>query len=356
MRISKLILLSALLATTARGMAPQGPGEAPLIRGPGVSQAELETYAEAQARTTLAEQLDLDRPGDEMNERLKDLLERAQSAWLGGSIDSARTQFQSLTRLSLEADWREPQREAIHYAYLRLAQSAKSPRERASWLDGAVSAFPDLQADASAFPPPLIEEFRSLRSSRLGGARSVDIDSRFAEFRFLLINGRKFELRPGLKVRLPEGVFRVTLLSDATAPITARLNRRQLDEYHASLPLLAAGDCAKPSGAEPLAPFKSVGVLYASDCVRSRDLKGWLPKDVETDHAPSIWKPNAGEAPAISERDLDEKPASSLSKPWLWAGLAAALTGVLVIAFRESNRESPQPGPTDVKPVHREGL
>ena len=134
-KIIPIILVSIMTANSSFAGLSSNTIEPPLVRGPGISQMFLETYAEAQARTTLADHLDLNRPGEEASNRIRTSIESAQRAWLAGSIESARSKFQGISGMAMDADWREPQREVIHYAHLRLAQSAKNSVERTRWLE-----------------------------------------------------------------------------------------------------------------------------------------------------------------------------------------------------------------------------
>lgn len=309
----------------------------PLVRGPGVSQETVEALAEAQGRTLLSDYLDLKRPGDEATGKLVRMVERAQSAWLSGAIESSRAVFKDIVKLALEEDWREPQREAIQYAMLRMAQSAPTATERADWIERAVVAFPDLHPDTDSFPPPLIETFNSTRTRVLALAPTFRPFEHFPDHRYLLMNGKKFVISPELKIRLPKGQFRVTALSDSYGPLTEIMTSSQLMVFRLATRPLAGGTCTEPEGADLQKGVTGLTVVYSSDCLRTHARQGWLVQgadSIETKHAafPQSLEdpfPNHTAEPAVSSR----------TKTWIWVGLTVLAVGAGYVAYREMNRD-----------------
>lgn len=347
------IVAALLPAQNVLALTQSQSVEAPLVRGPGITQEMLEAVAEADSRPTLADHLDLSRPGEENLNRLRDLLERAQSAWLSGSLKTAKRLFQDITGLTLKADWREPQREAIHYAHLRLAQLAPTTNEQNQWLKKAAQSFPDLQADPSLFPPPLLEKFRATRTAVLTSAKPFEPSSLFKNTRYLLVNGKRFALSPELSIRLPDATFRVTLLSDLHAPLTKIMHRSELENFQPILSDIANGTCQAPMGAE-LSSLNQIAVLYAVDCIRIRTGSQWIPHD--TGSSESNLKAGNLHNHFIGEiRTNSESASPKRSRNWLWVGLAALAAGVVIVAAHEMSRGSgPTPEPI-IKPVEREG-
>lgn len=317
--------LSALRATGATGETP------PLIGGPGVSQETLEAIAEGHGRTLLSDHYDLRRPHENDSAKLTRLVERAQSAWLSGTMEIARGLFKEIAGLALEADWREPQREAIHYSMLRLAQSAATATERSDWMERAVTVFPDLHPDTDSFPPPLIESFNKTRARLQGLAQIFKPADHFPEHRYLLLNGKKFVITPDLKIRLPKGLFRVTLLSDFHGALTEKLTSSQLHVFRLSSSMLAAGTCPEPEGADVPAELDSFTVVFSMDCLRTRTRQGWSPRDSE--------KPTP--LPSIDQYLEAKKPTAMTrsKKAWLWTGFAALVAGAAYLTYREVDRK-----------------
>lgn len=353
----RLSTIIAFFVGLVRPIQAQTFQPAPLVRGPGVSQEQIEAMSEAQASPTLADFLDMNRPEQEVGRKLQQLVERAQTAWLSGSIESARSLFREIVKETLDADWRAAQREAIHYAYLRLAQSSPTSTERDNWLESAVGAFPDLSSDDDTFPPPLVSEFNSTRQRILALAKPYSPFPHFPDHRFLLINGKRFVLTPELRIRLPTGTFRVTALSDAHAPVTERLTNSQLEVFRLSLPALGSGTCESPSGPASVSGVRALTIIYAMDCYRVRTATAWLPPNVESSEP---MRP-----PTVSELNLRPSDTNPLTAPapssssfsrrtWVWIGVSALVAGVIYVAQKEfSGDKSSQRNP---EPVHSEGF
>ncbi len=360
------MLLAPPTARSDDGARTRAPSEPPLVGGPGLSREKLEAFADAQGRLTLAKHLDLFRPNRDSETRLRRLTERAQETWLAGSIESARSLFREIAALALEADWREPQREAIHYALLRLAQSAPTPIERERWINTAVETFPDLHPDSDLFPPPLLETFASTRLRILKGSRDYRAGEHFPGYRLLLVNGKRFELEPETRIRLPaEATFRVTALSDFHPPVTEKLKISQLFAFRLAIAPLAGGDCGAPAGEGlPRAlGVESYAVVFDTDCARVRSGQGWLPAEVtalgsesrSTRAASLSLQPNL---PLPFGEPLEPRPEPWLSKKsWLWIGVSVLVVGAAVALTRDRGRGTqPQREELAPEPVHHEGF
>lgn len=354
-RIFTVALLAWFSVCPAAMAKVHDPFEAPLIRGPGISQETLEAVASAEGRSTLSDYLDRARSEQKINARLRDLLERAQAAWLAGSLRSAKEHFHEITQLTLEADWLEPQREAIHYAHIRLAQIANGEDERHLWLKKSVLAFPDLHADPSLFPPPLMASLQRVRSDILTQAKTYTLYPQFSEARYLLVNGKRFVITPELRLRLPDASYRITLLSDFHRPVTEKLRRSQLDSFTAPLIAMASGNCSHPSGAELFAGLPHITVLYAVDCKRTRLQTSWLPNPSEVENELRAHTDTARSAPEFALSSPTQAKVVQ-SNHWLWIGLAALTASAALITYNELSKGHGKQPETIIRPIEREGF
>jgi hypothetical protein len=351
--------------TVAAGAAS---GDGPLVRGPGTNRIEFEAFAEAQRRSTLAQALELDRPGKEAEEKLRNLLEKSQAAWLGHSLDAARSGFMEMAALAEEADWRDSQREAVFYAFMRLAQLASpssgpspsslpspmDPKDAEEWMKKAARLFPDLSPSPELFPPPLIRSFSEVHTRTLVAARAIDLKAHFPESRFVLVNGKKYDMSRRERLDLPTGRHRITALSDQHAPFTEKLTATQLGILRLNPPSIAQGSCQAPTGVGNLFEYDSLAVVYSGGCLRTRTSSGWL-------------HPN-GDLAELTSRPLDPAAASAMkeslfqdpeferprmkSKHWFWLGAGALITGAY-LAHREANRDK---APAPMVPSHHRGF
>ena len=317
------------------------------IRHPDVPAAELRTYATGEGRETLAEHLERARPDSRKQKSLRELLEKAQQAWLRSSLDGARLHFTAVAALALDADWRDPEREAIQYSMLRLAQMSEG-RESSEWLARAVIASPDLEPDTQLFPPPLLARFRQERTRLLARKRELDLNLFSPTARFLLVNGRKVDLTIDRALSLPPGKFRFTLLSDSHEPVTQVTTAEKL--VNSRRPLLS-GTCSNPM-AEARAG-NDLLALFPDQCTREMKAGAWRPRELDLRVAP--YAPPAPEL-LLTTSAPSPKPYFS-QKSWVWIGVAT-LAASAVYAFeanRAENTAAP-PSETRVQPVSHAGF
>jgi hypothetical protein len=302
--------------------------------------------------------------------RLRESLARAQQEWLEGSLDSARAQFESAARLALASDWRQAQRESIHYAMARLAQLSASVESRNEWLRKAVVFAADLEPEPGVFPPPIYAAYQSERDRLLRDGIDFSPSENFPAFTTVKINGRVLKTAHVHRVRLAKGTYRVTALSDTHLPFQKTLDASELLHLHGSEKLLVSGDCANPHFEGSVGPIKSLSVLFAEGCVRSiRDgewqdgsvgLRETLGPKLSSLAPPSLW-PASQLSPSKTEpwkttapADFPTSPPPRLTeRPWFWWGVAALAIGA-GLAIRAHNTRSADPGPPE--PTSSEGF
>lgn len=371
-RMTVMRLLIALIYST-QSMAHAAPQSRPLVASGEIGQLEIEAFSEAMGRRTLAEYLDAERPGLASETRLRKRLERAQAAWLSGSPEDARRAFEELADLALEADWRGTQREALHYAHLRIAQTSTDEAARDAILERAGSLFPDVVPDASLFPPPLLVSYAAALARVRESSLEVPLGAFFPDDRFVLVNGRRFAITPTLKVKLSAARHRITLLSDSRPPVTLKGAPGAIRPTDGRKPL-ATGSCQEPELIKfGLPSGLEIDALYANECLRSTALEGSAGEAHKLSGlAPSIGEraqpssdmvrlvqsdPLSSAPPAFAQRAASSQKGMSRTH-WIWIGLGALATGVTVTLLRESQRSRPEEASPQVqtRPVTVEGF
>lgn len=314
--LSLLLICSHASATLERAV----------VAGPDVTDRELRDYVETHDRRTLSESIETLRPGAAQEELLRSRLERAQRAWLNGSSEQAKGLFAEIVDSAYSADWKQSQREAILYAYLRLAQSSDSPLEKAAWLEKANRFAPDLEPDASLFPPPLLATFKEARAKIAVQSTPIALKDAFPGFRTVLIDGRKVDVESSAAIRIPPGTHRITALGDRFAPVTEMLTAAQLGVFR------VAGKTLAQSCEAPVADINGIAIeVY--DGERCPSSKALIPQQPGADWA---------NVPA----EVSERP----KRNWLLIG-AVALGAAAVYAI--AHRPQPSGEPT---PSHRDGF
>lgn len=243
----KLAAASVLVIFLLSAVAQATPSPAPkgvVVTTPGISVAQAKAYATSHDKWLLSDFLDHARPGDDEDSILRQKLDRAQRAWLGGRIEEARSEFRGLSELALKADWKAQERDVIQTSLLRLAQIAESSSERSSWLESAARLYADVEPNTSLFPPPLLNEYQATLKRLESGATDVDLRDEFPDFRYVLIDGRKFEIALQPRARILSGTHRFTGYSDSHEAVTEFMTAAQLRVMRLSPPPLTEGLCS----------------------------------------------------------------------------------------------------------------
>lgn len=336
--INKAIMIFCFPLATSMTFQAAASELNPLVAGPGVSNQNIRAYAEANSSLLYSDWLDTNRPSQELNTRLSELISKAQEAWVSGNIESARVHFRQITSLTLAGDWREPQREAILYSYLRMAQSAATPVEKGEWIEKSIHAFNDLIPDPELFPPPLIKNHSDSRERILKASTFFEPAQHFPGYRYFVVNGRRYEINEDLKIRLPEATYRISAYSDIYPEVTDIFSRTQLTVFKISLPRLASGTCR-----EPESQLKNVSVLFLDDCLRKKSDGVWEQKNVdllELDRFHSEIKnpmPKDGEIKLPFSEKAEARPTIS-KKSLGWIAISALFIGGVYLAHKELSK------------------
>jgi hypothetical protein len=350
MRRRKIELLIVVTLQVMASLA-QASAEPPMMAAEtGVSRDELIAYAAAHGRRVLTEQFESARPGRHFEEKLQRLVEKAQDAWLKGDLENARVTFKSIAALEHEADWRSSDREAIHYAELRLAQSSPDDKERGQWLTQASVFGPDLTIEASLFPPPLV---RAYQAERKRPENTVVLEPMriFSQFSILYVDGRRIELTEDLHLKVGTGVHRFTAVSDIYGITTLKVTASQFPNLQEQEAAVGSGSCAEPRAGRALEGYPEIEVLFQGGCSRSLTSRGWL-NDVRAPSTRLDLSTRASDDPSSSlpSRFLqpEDKSFFETKRTWLWTAVAAVAGGLAYVAVRQFNK----PGATTTDAVH----
>jgi hypothetical protein len=297
---------------------------------------------------SLVDELEKTRPDQAHTDLFLRKFERAQQFYLSGNESEAKRAFLELTQAAHDADWRETQRQALLYSYLRLAQLSPSPGEHDTYLQQAARFAPDVAPDAQLFPPPLLKAYVQIRSRELKSATSFSLAEKFAGYDLVIVDGRRYEALTETQIQLTQGPHRVTLLSNSRPPQTQTLTSSQLSVFKSDAKPIAVGNCSEPAlvGFQDLG-LKTVSVFYDRNCVRAFTGTSWL-KAQQSDFS----QPGLATQPSDFTRALQTAaPAEVKSNhTWLWAGLGAALLASAALVYAHEHR-----GSDKVQPVQRQG-
>ena len=238
----------------------------------------------------------------------------AQEAFVSGSKDSARAEFEKVVAMMTSDDWSASDRQIFLHAYFRLAQLESNELKQRQWLAHALLAGEDLKPDADLFPPPLLRTWSQIRAEL--PRRKVSVEG---DWSLVLLNGRPCRIA---ECTLPqvEAPVRVTLLSDVWVTWSSVLEASRTEKLSPSKVAWVEGSCAQPEY------HKSAASERRLVC----DPKGPLNlKPVAA--APSIPKP------------VDDK--KFYQNKWLWAGVGAVVVGI-IIASAQKSKDDKEPSTT----------
>jgi hypothetical protein len=313
---------------------------------PQVYSAVLQTRTSA---TSLVEHEEEIYPSDASITHLMRILKHAQADFLKGNETEARRSFWEMTSLAQTQDWHEPQRHAIFYAYLRLAQLTSNEPEKMKIVEDAASFAPDLKPDASLFAPPLVALWKQTLESILRKSTRIAIDEKFAGYDILKVDGLSYHMNKVTQISIAPGMHRLSLLSNSRPYFSQQMTATQLNLFRVDSKPLAFGDCAEPG----LLQFKElnlsmVSVLYSDSCVRTYSGTTWIKG--ENPLQDIGVKDVAGALPSgLSTTGLSAPPPSH---KWLWIGVAAAAVASAALIYRHQQDQQASNNP---EPVHRQG-
>ncbi len=336
------IFLAMTLVTT---MFVNTAFSSPLVAGPGVSQIELEEFARASSRFPLSQHQLATRVDEKLRAKLRVALEKAQAAYLGQMIPVARSRFKEITELKHLADWDQPQREAIHYAFFRLAQTSDTSTERDEWLTEAARTFPDLAPDAELFPPPLIEEYHLAGERIRVSSQRIDLASRFPGYRFISIDGKKHSLAEQSSLEITAGTHRISAYSDSRPAFSETMTTAQLASFQTEFSDVAMGTCSEPQSnpeAMKKAGFEKVEVLFPGGCVKE------IGRTIASNSKTLDLRPTSASDPIFN--GLSEAPMMKAKRDWLLIGLITVAAGAAYVIYRDSQKNQ------GTEQVHRTGF
>jgi hypothetical protein len=345
-------LLAVAMALPAKpGLALSSiPG--PFVRAPDVAaESFVARLAARPGAVSLAEYWDERSPEEAQSRQLSASFSRAQSLFLEGSSENAERAFRDVVRLARDADWRDAQRRALSFSFMRLAQLATAPGSVEERVEGAAAFAPDLRPDADAFPPPLVADWDKALARLKIKSTVIALDEKFAGYEALKIDGRAVAIRPGATALIAPGPHRFSALSSAYPYFSQVLTGAQLQALRIDQAPLASGDCAEPR----FAGFAAIGAPAASvafnECVKAFDGRDWVEGE-KAAFAPSLGAIPAAETGGVGAPSWLKAEAPKVESPrhaWLWAAvtvMALAAVGYIAYRARPGQAESAAP-PTE---------
>lgn len=295
------------------------------IQGPDIShQLYLQRVHEDPDATAFADWWLHDRKNKMEPQMVIADFEHAERIFLSAELKEAYSLYLNLAGRRHRFDWPLGARKKIFSALLRLAMTESQAEAKSRWLAEAIAFDPLLEPDAEVFPPPLIEEFSSLRQSTAGTKISTRGWPQSAHT--ILINGR--EVPRTAEVTIPSRPFRMTLVSDQNFPMSQVIDPHSLAaaQVQWTAQALVTGQCLQPHWTRPQDQYpRKHKVIFADTCD--------LPVQGREENLPAISEIVTARSP---------KPSTSVWKnKWLWIGLGTVISGALLYDHLRAQNSSP---------------
>ncbi len=284
-----------------------------LVQGPNVSDVQFEKHLMENPEWVSYSQF-FQRQDETAHEKLLQDFKQAQFEFLKGSLEKSKQLFESIGDRQHDHLWPSKLQKIIHYSFLRTAQL---DREKSSyWLHQALLFNPNLTIDHQLFPPPLVEEYESLKMSHPLQVWSFPEGSN--QFRSILINGRPVGNRSKF-FRYRKGTVRLDFVSNQWQPVKIVSPLSQLEDSKVSAHPLAQGSCYSPQF-HTLPSTSGQFRLYDGTCVSQSSTSSTQKKNKD-----------------LKLPSLAAKPTRPhwYKNRWLWAGVSLVATGFVVHSLNQ---------------------
>lgn len=294
-----------------------------IIKGPNVANVEYSAYLRVDSeRISPTQKYIATRPTEDSRALLLQKLAVAQQEFLSGSLENAKRVYQEISDLLYFDDWKNSDLEAILFSYLRLAQLSTTQEETEQWLKKSLTISNAVPINAQLFPPPLLAQRKSLANSIPQLTLSLQVKDHT-----LVINGSEAVIDQGNLLKIYPGRYRVTFLSDSTAPETRTMAAEEIALWKPNQQPMYTGSCEN---------FKSLwnssepSEVYGGERCKSRNDK--IQLNVASTH---VAQPEL--APKIEIPVTPTKPI--YQRGWFWVGVGAVAVVALAASQKPNNQE-----------------
>lgn len=293
---------------------------------------------------TWVAELEKQHPSVHSSTQLLELAESAQKAFLTGSLIDAKKKFIAMSDLSHTEDWHKPQREAITYAMLRVAQ-LETNHQRSLFLKKAAQFGFDIHFAPEVFPPPLMKEWGHELMIAKKSSMKISKLKDFEGFDILKIDGRPYPIHDSESLMMTPGVHRVSLLANHAQYFSQKINGSQLQVMKIKPDILIAGSCEHP--VVPNDIHFAFSAIFESTCIRHFNGLAWDSDfHIKLDKL-DLQNDNFHNSPVNLSRS--ESP-NLHSRQWLWLGASAVVLTSLILVYK-NNQAQFGGGNTDSAPA-----
>lgn len=274
-------------------------------------------------------------PSADNRQRLLNLFAEAQKAFLGGTKEESKRQFENLLSVIKEEDWDRASREIFLVAYLRLAQMELDPAAQTALISQALLLGEGLSIPADLFPPPLIRKYNQLK---LEIPRQQISPGFFADgWSVILVNGQACSKSACENIPQLANQVRVTFLSEQWVPVTVDVPALEINRASPSRTPWLSGSCEK--------------TIYHPETDFAAEKKSFWSFNCGAPSAPARTKPInflpvSHADPIVAKVEMDMRPRPFYKSPWFWGGVGALVIAAVVLSTKKQQDRGREPTTT----------
>lgn len=264
-------------------------------------------------------------PSSDNRQRLLNLFAEAQKAFLGGTKEEAKRQFENLLSLAGEDDWDRNSREIFLVAYFRLAQIELDIAAQSALLTQALLLGEGLSVPSDLFPPPLIRRYTQLKMEipRLQISPGFFADG----WSVILVNGQPCSKNACENIPQLANDVRVTFLSEQWLPVSVVIQASELNRAAPARVPWITGSCEKTNFHPQTDSTSEKKAFWFLNCGAQSK-----PKAIN-------FLPVSHADPVIAKIEMDLKPRPFYKSPWFWGGVGAVVIAAIALSAKKQEKE-----------------
>lgn len=311
----------------------QEPVKSVMVKAPPADLQEFQVHTQLQESTPISQW----QRQCSQSDFLRDQLKAAQFHFLNGSLKQAQNIFRKITEIKWGCDWTAEERQAIHYAYMRLTQMSESEPEQIRLLTDALGFDETLQPDTQLIPPPVVELFRKIQAQV--GKIQIITPPLLRKYGSILRNGKVISTQSQFIEALPLRA-RYTLVSDSFKNETLVITMAELEKLNLNPEPWVRGDCEKYTLANELrsvsAPLK---IYFNKNCI--------VDLSAQNSDSPSFSEEvlKRHQAEFATEGSLPRRK-NWIQRNYLWVGASVIASAILMAQLNKGRDSSSSPTAT----------
>lgn len=303
-----------------------------MIKAPSADEQEFMVHSQLQGSEKISQWQQQCSHTDSLHQSLKE----AQFHFLNGSLNKSKDHFKQITENKWLCDWALEERQAIHYAYMRLAQMSASDSQQIQWLTDAINFDSDLEPDAVLIPPPTVLLFKKVLAQI--EKKQMILPESIKKYSIILRNGKILQKNSSFIEALPLRA-RFTFVSEAFKNEVLIATPAEIEKSNFNPKPWVTGTCTNYKLADdPQLTLKPIKIYFDKKCIveinqRTPETQNFAEKIISRHTNEFANETNFPQQKTWIERN------------YLWLGATVLASAVLIIKMNSPHEEK-APYPT----------